>query len=203
MPSSSSVRSSTEHCVSAPAAATWPPTRRQRVRRRVAEHGHRRLELPEAECHSRRRVRRDQERVVDAVRDVSLDRRRPSHPHLLHRLEDLDRCEKRQRRGDLRGRHPRDEPCDLRRGHRGVDDHPRQLDRVERHRLLGDGHVDPVARDELVDQVELRLRLAVELHHPPLLDPKLGSGSKGLENATRPSAGSSGTRVSRLIGLVA
>ena len=32
---------------------------------------------------------------------------------------------------------------------------------------------------------------------------RLGSGSKGLENATRPSTGSSGTRLSRLIGRVA
>ena len=152
---------------------------RQRVRRGVAEHGHRGLELPEAVCHSRRGVGGDQERVVDAVRDVRLDRRRPSRAHLLHRLEDLDGGEKSQRRRDLGGRHARGQPCDLGARHGGIDDHPCELDRVERHRLLGDGHVEPVARDELVDQVELLLRLPVELDHAPLLDPKARLGVEG------------------------
>jgi hypothetical protein len=46
------MRSSTEHCVSAPAARHLrADQQRERVGRRVAEHGHRRLELAEAERH--------------------------------------------------------------------------------------------------------------------------------------------------------
>ena len=74
---------------------------------------------------------------------------------------------------------PGGQPRDLGARNRGIDDHPRELDRVERHRLLGHGQVDPVAGDELVDQVELLLRLPVELDHAALLDPERRLGVEG------------------------
>ena len=177
MPSSSSVRSSTAHWVNAPAAATWLPIMSASAfDGRVAQDRDGGLELPEAERHRGGGVGGDQERVVDAVRHVRLDRRRPPHAHLLHRLQDLDRREERERRGDLRRGHARGQARDLAAGDRRVDDHARELERFERHRLLGDGQVDAVARDELVEEVELGLRLAVELDDPPILDPERGLG---------------------------
>ena len=64
---------------------------RQRVGGRVAQHRHGRLELAEAERHGRGGVGGEQQRVVDAVGDVRLDRRRPPHAHLGHRRQQLDR----------------------------------------------------------------------------------------------------------------
>ena len=63
--------------------------------------------------------------------------------------------------------------------------------------------IDAAARDELVEQVEIGLGLAVELDDAAVLDAQRGLGSFGLENAISPSDGSSGTRLSRLIGRVA
>ena len=146
---------------------------RQRVRRRVAQHGDRGLELAEAVRDRRGGIGGDQQRMVDAVRDVRLDRRGPAHPHLLHRLEDLDGGEKRERRRDLGGRHARGQPRDL--GAR---------DRRDRRAIRANSTVSsaiassatdrsmPVAGDELVDQVELLLGLAVELDHAAVLDPR-------------------------------
>ena len=83
------------------------------------------------------------------------------------------------------------------RGTPRVDDHPREVDGRHRHRLLGHLEVDSAARDELVEQVELGLG---DLPSSSTIRPSSirsdGSGSNGLENATRPSAGSSGTRLS-------
>ena len=62
------------------------------------------------------------------------------------------------------------------RGTSRVDEHPRELDVVERHRLLGDREVDAAARDELVEQVELGLGLAVELDDAAVLDAQRGLG---------------------------
>ena len=46
----------------------------------------------------------------------------------------------------------------------------RERDLVERHRLLGDGEVDAATGDELVEQVELGLGLAVELDDAAVRD---------------------------------
>ena len=95
---------------------------------------------------------------------------RAAHSHLLHRLEDLDRRQEREHLRDLGGRHARDETRDLTARDGRVDEHAREGERVERHGLLGHGDVDATAGDELVEQVEVRLRLAVELDDPPVLD---------------------------------
>jgi hypothetical protein len=114
--------------------------------------------------------------MVHPVCNVGLDRRRLTNSHLLHRLQDLDRGEERECGGDLGRSHPGDEPRDLRSRHGGIDDHPSELNRVERHRLLRDGEVDPVPRDELVEDVEIRLGPPVQLDDPPVLDAERGLG---------------------------
>jgi hypothetical protein len=76
---------------------------RERIRRCIPEDRNGRLELPKSERHRSGRVGGDQERVVDAVRHVRLDRRRPAGSHLLHRLQNLHGRQEREGRGDLRG----------------------------------------------------------------------------------------------------
>ncbi len=142
----------------------------ERVGGGVPQDGDGRLELPEAVRDGRGGIGGDQQRMVDPVRDVRLDGGRAAHSHLLHRLEDLDRRQEREHLRDLGGRHARDEPRDLPARDGRVDQHAREGERVERHGLLGHGDVDATAGDELVEQVEVRLRLAVELDDPPALD---------------------------------
>ncbi len=141
---------------------------RQGVGRRVAQHGDGRLQLAEAERHGRGRVGREQQRMVDAVGHVRLDRRRPPHAHLGHRRQQLDGREQRQHLGDAGRRHAAHQARELGAGDVRVDEHAGELQRLERHRLLGDVDVDPVAGDELVDEVEVGLGAPVELDDPPV-----------------------------------
>ncbi len=162
---------------------------RDGVERRVAQQRHRRLELAEAQRHGARRVRCEQERMIDAVGDVGLDRRRAAHAHLLHRREQLDGREESEHARELRRRHARREARDLPARRRDVDETARELDVVERHRLLGDSEVDAAARDELVEQVELGLGLAVELDDAAVLDAQRGLGVVRARERDQPERG--------------
>ena len=196
MPSSSSSRSSTAHCVSAPGAGTWPPTSSATAfERRVAQQRHGRLQLAEAERDGAGGVGGQQQRVVDAVRDVRLDRGRAAHAHLLHRREQLDRGEQREHAREPARRHAGGQARDLAPRRVAVDEHAREGDLVERHRLLGHGEVDAAARDELVEQVELGLGLAVELDDATVLDAQRRLGIVGARERDQAERGILGNEV--------
>ena len=76
-----------------------------------------------------------------------------------------------------------------------VDEHPRERDVVERHRLLGDREVDAAAGDELVEQVELGLGLAVELDDAAVLDAQRGLGVVRARERDQPERGVLGHEV--------
>ena len=138
--------------------------------RRVAEDGHRGLELAEAERHRARRVGGDQQWVVDAIRHVRLNRRRAPGAHLRHRLHQLERTQQAEYPSDLGRRHALDEPQDLGARRLVPADHAREGEVVDRHRLLGHGHVDAVGGEEGIDQVEVGLLHAIELDDAPGFD---------------------------------
>ena len=67
---------------------------------------------------------------------------------------------------ELGGSHAGCQPHYLRTRDGGIDDEPGVVRVVERHRLVGDREVETVTGDELVEDVELRLRLPVHLRDP-------------------------------------
>ena len=159
--------------MSAPAAATWlPDEQRERVDRRVPQQRHGGLELAEAVRDGRRGIGCKQQRMVDAIRDVRLDRGPAAHAHLLDRAHQLDGREQREHGREFCRRHAAHEPADLVAGHARIHDHARHREVVECHRLGRDTSVDPVAGDELVEQVEVGLGDPVELDDPPVGDPQ-------------------------------
>ena len=69
------------------------------------------------------------------------------------------------------------------------------VDLVERHRLLGDREVDAAARDELVEQVEIGLGLAVELDDAAVLDAQRRLRVVGARERDQPERGVLGDEV--------
>ena len=120
------------------------------------------------------------------------------------RLEDLDRRQEREHGRDLRRRHAGGETGDVAARHGRIDDHPRELDCVEGHGFLGDSHVDAVEGDELVQQVELGLRLAVELDDATVLDHEGGlwvEGAREGDQAERRVLGNEVVAADRPVGV--
>jgi hypothetical protein len=141
---------------------------RDRVRWRVTEYRHRRLDLAETVGDRAGGVGGDEQWIVELVRHVRLVARRAPDPHLGHRHLHLDRGQQRHDPRQLGGCGAADQPYDVRPWHIDVHSHPREGDVLERHRLLRHLEIDAVARNELVDDVEVLHRLAVEFHHGPV-----------------------------------
>jgi hypothetical protein len=101
---------------------------------------------------------------------VGLVARRSPGAHLAHGHLHLDRREQRDDSGQFRRRGPTDQAHHLGPWHIDVDGHPGQGRIVERHRLRRGLEIQSVACDELVDDVEVLGRLAVELDDDPVAD---------------------------------
>ncbi len=205
MPSSSSRRSSTAHWVErARRGHLAADQQRDGVERRVAQQRHGRLELAEAERDRAGGVGGQQQRVVDAVRDVRLDRRRAAHAHLLHRREQLDRV--RAARARARGV-PGVMPA-VRRviSRRGVSPSTSMRAKATSSSAIASSATARSMPRRAMNSSS-RSNSASGLPSSSTTRPSSmrsdGSGSFGLANAISPSAGSSGTRLSRLIGRVA
>ena len=143
---------------------------RDRVQRRVSGDADGRLELGEAARSRLGRVGGEERRVLLQVRDVRLVGRSPPRPELLQREHQLDRVEPR---GDARepcGREPAREADEVGPRDVDVDQPPRDLVVGELRGLRGDVQVEPVARDEAVDHVEVSGRAAVHRDDLPVLD---------------------------------
>ena len=135
----------------------------QRVGGRVAVHGHRGLDLAEAEGDRGGGVGGQQQRVVETVGDVRLAGRRAAHAHLADRHLQLDRAQQRDDARELGGGGAPGEADDVLPGRARVDDQAGERDVVEGVRLLGHRRVDAVRGDERVDEVEVGGRHAVQL----------------------------------------
>ena len=141
---------------------------RDRIGRRVAQHRNRRLDLAESVGDGAGRVGGDEQRVVELVGDVGLVARRSPGAHLAHRHLHLDGGEQRDDAGQFGRGGAADQPHDVGATDVDVDHHSRQRHVVERHRLRRHLEVQPVAGDELVDDVEVLGRLAVEFDDDPV-----------------------------------
>ena len=173
------------------------------VGRRVAEHRHRRLDLAEAERGGGGRVGGEQQRVVERLVTCAwlLGVRRA-------RILVIAICSSTGRSsasdaGQLgRASCPPTSRTSSARGTVGSTGMRAQRDVVERHRLRRDAEVEPVPRDELVDDVEVGLGAARRARPPGRRSTTSdGSGSSGASKAIRPSAGSSTAKPSRLTAL--
>ena len=149
---------------------------RDRVQRRVASHADGRLHLREAAPRRLGRVGREQRGALLEVRHVRLVPRCAPCTELLQREHELDRVEEADDAGELRRRETAREPDELGARDVHVDEHARELEVVERHRLGRDVEIEPVRDDEAVDDVELGRLAAVHAHDDAVLDDELRLG---------------------------
>ena len=107
---------------------------------------------------------------------MRLVRRGAARAELLQREHELDRVEEADDARELRRRQTAREAHELGARDVHVDEHVRELEVVERHRLRSHVEVDPVRDDEAVDDVELGSVAAVHPRDDPVLDdePRLG-----------------------------
>ena len=92
---------------------------------------------------------------------------------LLEREHQLNGIEQPDHACELRRGQAAREAHELRTGYADVDEHPREREVVERHRLAGDIEVEPVRHDEAVDDVEIGRGAAVQAHDDAVLDEQL------------------------------
>ena len=147
---------------------------RHRVQRRVARDADRRLDLGET---ARRRlggVGREQRRVLLQVRDVRLVRRGTAGAQLLQGEHHLDGIEQRDHARQPRRRQPARKPDELLARHVDVDEPMGELVVGQGHRLGGHFEVETVARDEVVDRVEVLCAPSVEPDNAAVLDLETG-----------------------------
>ena len=129
---------------------------RDRIQRRVASDADGRLQLREAAPRRLGRVGREERRALLEVRDVRLVPRRAPRAELLQREHQLDRVQEPDDARELRRRQTAREAHELGARNVHVDEHARELEFVERHRLRRHVEVEPVRDDEAVDDVEVR-----------------------------------------------
>ena len=92
---------------------------------------------------------------------------------LLEREHQLDGIEQPDHACELRRRQAAREPHELPARDVDVDEHAREREVVERHRLAGDVEIEPVRDDEAVDDVEIGGGAAVQAHDDAVLDDEL------------------------------
>ena len=150
-----------------------PDEERDRIQRRVARDTHRGLDLGETASGRLRGVGGEQRRALLEIRHVRLVGGRAPGAELLQREHELDRVEQADDARELGRSQTAHEADELGARHADVDQHPSELDVVQRHRLRSDPEIEPVRDDEPVDDVELGCRPAIHPDDSSILDNEL------------------------------
>ena len=196
MPSSSSSRSSTAHCVSAPGAGTCPPTSRATALSGASRSS--------GTVVSSSRKPRATALAASAASSSGWSTRFVTWAWIegvrrtrIFCIADSSStgASSASTRASLAGVMPAASRVTPVARRCPVHERARERDVVERHRLLGDREVDAAARDELVEQVEIGLRLAVELDDAAVLDAQRGLGIVRARERDQPERGVLGHEV--------